>query len=209
MLGRRPLHPTWKNWSDLWIGYRSLLGTYRGRFTYLYVLLNGIFHSGVYTWLGLYFAQRYGFSEAQIGLALLGYGIPGTILGPIIGRFADRWGRNRLLPLGFLVAGLASVALIFQQPPLLATLATTALSLGYDMSQPLLAGIVTDLNAEHRGQAMGLNVFTLFIGFGVGGFLFGEILRFGFAPALTAFATVMVCAALWAVVVFRREAAKG
>ncbi|WP_448571405.1 hypothetical protein [Trichothermofontia sp.] len=77
------------------------------------------------------------------------------------------------------------------------------------MAQHLLAGIVTDLNAERRGQGMDLNVFTLFIGFGLGGFLFGEILRFGFDPALTIFATVMVCAALLAAVVFRRETAKG
>lgn len=206
MLGARR-NARW-NWSDLWAGYSSLLSVERGQRTYFYVFLNAIFHSGVYTWLGLYFAQRYGFSEAQIGLALLGYGIPGTILGPVIGRTVDRWGRNRILPLGFLIGGLSAAMLIFNAPPIVATLAITTLSLGYDMSQPLLAGIVTDLNAERRGQAMGLNVFTLFIGFGVGGFLFGEILRFGFNVALTVFASVMVLGALASVILFRRETAK-
>jgi hypothetical protein len=38
------------------------------------------------------------------------------------------------------------------------------LSLGYDMTQPLFAGIVTSLGGERPGQAMRLNVFTLFVG---------------------------------------------
>lgn len=68
------------NLPALFSGYKSLLSTKRGQRTYGYVLLNGLFHSGVFTWLGLYFTQRYGFNESQIGLALLGYGIPGTFL---------------------------------------------------------------------------------------------------------------------------------
>uniref|UniRef100_A0A0C1QRF7 MFS transporter n=1 Tax=Tolypothrix bouteillei VB521301 TaxID=1479485 RepID=A0A0C1QRF7_9CYAN len=202
----RPSSPF--NLNDLLAGYKSLLGSNRGQRTYGYILFNGIFHSGIYTWLGLYFTQRYGFDEARIGLALLGYGIPGTLLGPVIGRAADRWGRNWLLPIGFTIAGLASAALIFDVPPIVATIAVTSLSLGYDMTQPLLAGIVTDLGAERRGQAMGLNVFTLFIGFGVGGFLFGEALRFSFTTALIIFTIFMLAASLTAIALFHSEGNK-
>lgn len=56
--------------------------------------------------------------------------------------------------------------------------AVALLSLGYDLTQPLLAGIVTQLPGS-RGQAMGFNVFTLFIGFGRGSLLFQELLRLG------------------------------
>ena len=75
-------------------GYRSLLGTARGLGTYGYVLLNCIFHSGIYTWLGAYFAERSQLGEVGISLALLGSGVPGFVRGPGIGRFADRWGRR-------------------------------------------------------------------------------------------------------------------
>src|SRR5204862_7967777 len=85
----------------------GLLGPGRGRRTYACVLLNAIFHSGVFTWLGLYSARRYGLGEVGIGLALLGYGVPGFLLGPIIGRAADRWGRRWLVPAGL---GIAAVA---------------------------------------------------------------------------------------------------
>jgi predicted MFS family arabinose efflux permease len=61
-------------------------------------LLNAVFHSGVFTWLGLYFSRRYGLGEVGIGLAILGYGIPGFLLGPLIGRAADRWGEPCCCP---------------------------------------------------------------------------------------------------------------
>jgi hypothetical protein len=39
---------------------------------------------------------------------------------------------------------------------------------------------------------MGLNVFTLFIGFGIRGLLFGELLRWSFVAALSVFTGVML-----------------
>ena len=188
-------------------GYRSLLGTGRGLRTYGYVLWNGIFHSGVFTWLGLYFSRRYGLGEVGIGLAILGYGVPGFVLGPIIGRAADRWGRRWLVPAGLGVGAVASLLLMPKLPLLAAALAVTVLSLGYDMTQPLLAGIVTALGGKERGgQAMGLNVFMLFTGFGIGSYLFGEALRLGFGTALAIFSAIQVVATLAAVPLFRAEA---
>jgi predicted MFS family arabinose efflux permease len=196
------------NLKNLLTGYKELLTSRRGARTYSYVFLNGVFHSGVFTWLGLYLAQQYGFNQTQIGIALLGYGIPGVLFGPIVGKLADRWGRNRLLPIGFAVAAIAPLILIANVPPIVATVAATVLSLGYDLTQPLLAGIVTSLGAERPGQAMGLNVFTLFIGFGTGGYLFGEILRFGFTPALLIFGSVMLFLAIASIILFHTEGNK-
>jgi len=185
--------------------YRTLLAGSRGARTYTYVLVNSIFHSGVYTWLGLYFAQRYRLGEIGIGIALLGYGAPGFILGPVIGRVADRWGRRWLIPAGLAIAALAGVTLIFNLPVLVAALVVTALSLGYDMTQPLLAGIVTTLDRERGGQAMGLNVFTLFTGFGLGSLLFGRLLALGFSRALLIFSALQFLAMLMAIPLFRSE----
>ncbi|MDE3181289.1 MAG: MFS transporter, partial [Acidobacteriota bacterium] len=185
--------------------YRKLLMGRRGARTYIYVLANAIFHSGVYTWLGLYFAQRYRLGEIGIGLALLGYGVPGFILGPAIGRAADRWGRRWLIPAGLGIAAVAGMALIFDMPVLLAALMVTVLSLGYDMTQPLLAGIVTTLDRERGGQAMGLNVFALFTGFGLGSLLFGGLLGLGFSRALLIFSAMQFLLALAALPLYRLE----
>ncbi len=85
-----------------------------------------------------------------------------------------------------------------------ATLLVTLLSLGYDLTQPLLAGIVTDLGPQ-RGQAMGLNVFTLFVGFGVGSLIFGAMLSNGINTALAGFGVAALTAGLIAFAVFRSE----
>ncbi|MGQ0523116.1 MAG: MFS transporter [Betaproteobacteria bacterium] len=190
---------------DLFRGYLNLMGTPRGQRTYGYGLVNSVFHSGVFTWLGVYFERRYGMGPVGIGLALLGYGVPGFLLGPLIGRMADRWGRARLLPIGLALSTLATVALLVGFPAIFAPVVALVLSLGYDMTQPLLAGIVTSLGGKRPGQAMGLNVFTLFIGFGLGSVIFGEVLRFGFGPALGSFAAVELAAALCSLKLFRTE----
>src|SRR5260370_29023854 len=104
---------------EVFAGYRNLLWAGRGFRTYAYVFWNAIFHSGVYTWLGVYFSRHYGLSDLGIGLALLGYGIPGFLLGPLVGRAADRWGRRWLIPAGVPVAALPPTVLISHLPPLI------------------------------------------------------------------------------------------
>ncbi len=185
-------------------GYLRLVRSPRGQRTYGYVLLNAVVHSGVFTWLGLYFDRRYGLGEIAIGLALLGYGVPGFLFGPLIGRLVDRWGRSRLLPLGLAITGVSAVGLALDLPVLTAAGLVTLLSLGYDLTQPLLAGIVTDLG-PNRGQAMGLNVFTLFTGFGLGSLIFGSALGLGLGTALTSFGAAALLAALIAVPLFAAE----
>lgn len=190
---------------DLFRGYKGLLGTPRGQRTYGYVFANSMFHSGVFTWLGVYFEQRYGVGLVGIGLALLGYGVPGFLFGPLIGRAADRFGRARLLPIGLGLSALAAALLILDFPILLAPMIAMILSLGYDMTQPLFAGIVTSLGGKRAGQAMGLNVFTLFVGFGLGSLIFGELLRLGFGTAFGIFAGIELLLAALSIVLFRSE----
>ncbi len=185
-------------------GYRNLLADGRAQRTYAYVLINGVLHSGIYTWLGLYFVTRHGLSEAGIGLAVLAYGVPGFLLGPTVGRLADRRGRSRLIPLGLAIGALSALLLVPSSPVVVAALIVGALSLGYDLTQPLLAGIVTQLSAN-RGQAMGFNVFTLFLGFGAGSLLFQLLLAASFESALIAFGVGAGLAAVAAIPLFSDE----
>lgn len=214
VLGERPARPT-TSVAGLVAGYRALLGTTRGRRTYGYVLANSTFHSGVYTWLGLYFVERYGLGQVGIALAILGYGIPGFLFGTSIGRAADRFGRGRILPIGLAVGAAGAAALQPTTTAIVGAVAVLVVSLGYDLTQPLFAGIVTNLGGRERaGQAMGLNVFLLFSGLGLGSVAFGALLRVGFTAALLAFAAVELGLALLAVRLFRDErpappAAKG
>ena len=185
-------------------GYISLLTLQRGRRTYSYVLINAVVQSGVYTWLGLYLRQRFGLGEVGIGLALLGYGIPGLIFGPTIGRLADRHGRSWIIPVGVALTGACALLLAAPITLLAVQGAIIALSLGYDLTQPLLAGIVTDLPGN-RGQATAVMAFLLFTGFGLGSLLFQAALASGFATALTVFGCAALIASGVAVALFRTE----
>jgi hypothetical protein len=52
---------------------------------------------------------------------------------------------------------------------------------------------------------MGLNVFTLFIGFGLGSLGFGALLEFGFVPAFSIFASAELILGILALPLFRSE----
>lgn len=186
-------------------GYKALFSGRRGKIAYTYVLLNGIFHAGVFTWLGLYFEESFGLSGASIGFAIIGYGFPGFILGPFIGKLVDKKGRNKLLPIGLAISALSAIILSFNIPLYVATIAVVLLSLGYDLTQPLLAGIITEIGKERTGQAMSLNVFMLFIGFGLGSYLFGLALQLGLLQALTIFSVVQATLSIMAIALFRGE----
>ena len=174
-------------------GFYRLLAFRRGLRTYLFVFWNGIFHSGIYTWLGVYFVQKYDLGPIEIGLAILGYGLPGFFFGSLIGRTADRRGRYPIILIGLATAAIATASLALEIPVLVAALAVTLISFGYDLTQPLFAGIVTELGGKKQGgQAMGLNVFALFTGFGIGSLIFGELLKLGLDQALIIFAGVQV-----------------
>ena len=193
---------------SVWRGYLSLLSTPRGRRAYGWIFVNGAFHSGVFTWLGVYFVRRYQLSETGVGLALLGYGVPGLLLGPTIGRLADRFGRRWLITGGLALAAVVAAVLGLHTPLLFAAAAVTVLSFGYDMSHPLLAGIVTNLDPGRRGQAMGLNAFVLFTGFGLGSVVFGAVLaRTSFGVTLALFGGVMAALALVTPALFAPQSA--
>lgn len=191
---------------DMLHGFHVLLSARRGRRTYAYVLANSTFHSGVFTWLGFYFSRRYGLGDVGIAIAIIGYGLPGFVLGPRIGRAADRHGRRWLLPAGLAIGAAGALALI---PPWgigTATVAVLILSLGYDLTQPLLAGIVTSLGGRARsGQAMGLNVFILFSGFALGSLVFGQLLTLGLNDALAIFGLSELTLAAAGIALFRGE----
>ncbi|MGH8190922.1 MAG: MFS transporter [Rhodanobacteraceae bacterium] len=191
-------------WTMVVRGYVNLLAQPRAERTYGYVLLNAILQSGVFTWLGVYLHQRFGLDETHIGLVLLGYGIPGLLFGPLIGKLADRYGRARIIPAGVALTGICALVLVPVLPLAAVQAAIVMLSLGFDLTQPLLAGIATDLHGA-KGQAVALMAFSLFIGFGLGSLLFQVALRWGFPRALGFFGCVALTAAVAAVVLFRHE----
>lgn len=193
-----------KTRDNILLSFRSILSVGRARRTYFYVLFNGMFHSGIFAWLGYFFYKNYGLNERQIGVALLGYGIPGLLLGPLFGRLADRYGRNKIIPLG-LFLGAVTVLLLSQNFNLAASCVLVAmLSLGFDLSHPLFAAIATTFSSK-KGAATGLFAFSLFSGYGLGSLVLSLIVNIGLDRAFQLYGIGILIAAVCSIFVFRKE----
>jgi hypothetical protein len=188
-------------------GYLQLLDAARARRTYAFVLVDAVLHSGIYTWLGVYFDRRYGLGEVGIGLALLGYGLPGFALGPRSGASPTGGDGPASSPSGLPWPARRPPSWRRNSPSASPPSPSPCCPLATTSPKPLLAGIVTDLSTN-RGQAMGLNVCVLFTGFGLGSLLFQSLLTVGFGAALMLFAATAAVASLLAVPAFAGEAPK-
>lgn len=193
-----------KSGDNILLAFKNILSTGRARRTYFYVLINGMFHSGIFAWLGYFFYKNYALNELHIGLALLGYGIPGLLLGPLLGRLADRFGRNKIIPLGLFI-GAVSVLLLSQNFNLAISCVLVALlSLGFDSSHPLFAAIVTTFSSK-KGTATGLFAFFLFTGYGLGSMVLSLIVNVGLEKAFQLYGFGILIAAICSIYVFRNE----
>lgn len=196
---------SWAGLGGIFAAYGELLVMPRARRTYLYVFCNGLFHYGIYAWLSTYLTERYRLDDRGIGWALLGYGVMGMLFGPAIGRFADRYGRARLIPAAFGLAAVCAAVLALPVPLYVAAVAITLLSFGYDLAYSPLVGIVTALAPERRGLAFGINTLMLFCGFGAGTVVFAQVMVLGLAAALSCFAVFQLALAIAALRLFEHE----
>ena len=189
---------------EIFVNCYNLLTDGLGKKLYTFIYLNGIFQSGVFAWLGYYLALKYNLSDQGIGIALLGYGLPGMLFGVLIGKSADKHGRSKIIPIGLLVGALSVVVLIFHFPIWIIAIAMAFLSLSYDMTHPLFAGMVSSIgNGSNRGQALGLGSCLLFLGYGSGALVFQYLLHFGLNTAFISFAVLAAVLAITSIKAFK------
>ncbi len=185
--------------------YLVVLETPRGGRTMAFIFCNGAFHGGIFAWLSILLISRYHLHDMGIGLALLGYGLPGIFFGAVIGKWGDRYGRSYVVPIGFLWAAACAFLLLLPSPRFVAALVITALSVGFDATHPLMSSITTSLDPKHRGQITGLATFTNFVGMGIGALCFRQLIAFGFTAALATFASAQTLLGFAALYGFRGE----
>jgi len=163
-----------------------------------------MFHSGIFAWTGFFFFSNYHLNEKGVGLALIGYGIPGLLSGPFLGKMADRYGRNKIIPLGITVGAVSVLLLAMHLPLIVSCLLIATLSLAFDMTHPLFAAIITTLS-ERKGIAIGLFAFVMFMGYGLGSLIFSLIINMGINESFRVFGLCAVAGAIFSVFAFRNE----
>jgi len=189
---------------QMFAAYKNLLHLSRTRRTYVYVFLNSMFHSGVFAWAGYFFYKNYHLNETAIGYALLGYGIPGLLLGPFLGKLADKYGRNRIIPIGIFIGALSAFLLGMNYSLVLSCLIIAALSLAFDMTHPLFAAISTTLSKQ-KGIAIGFFAFVMFMGYGVGSLVFSLIINLGINESLKTFGLFAFIVGVFSLFSFKSE----
>lgn len=185
--------------------YRCIVEAPRGGRTLAFIFANGAFHGGIFAWLGVLLASRYHLGEIGIGVVLAGYGLPDLLLGEVIGSWGDRYGRRRVVPIGFLWASICALLLAFESTPLASALTIAALSLGYGATHPLMSSITTSLDPTHRGQLTGLATFANFLGVACGALLFRRLMVPHFTFALVYFGCGELSVGVLAFYAFRVE----
>ncbi|MFC4197092.1 MFS transporter [Pedobacter jamesrossensis] len=146
----------------------------------LFILLNGIFHSGLFILVNALLPARYNLGSMFMGFFLLDFGLPGLILVVILAALS-RWpGIIKMEIIGLFILTLSMVVILLDVPIWMTLLALGLLSVGYNITQPLFFGIVGKLgNTRGDQRDIQLGLCALFIGYGLGPLIFGFLLKYG------------------------------
>jgi predicted MFS family arabinose efflux permease len=155
--------------SKVFAPYGKLLGTSKSLFTYIIVLLEGIFIVGSFSYVGAYISKTYGSNFLTIGLIMTGFGIMTVIGGRVSGKVAARIGARRILTFGLICAAAADIILFLLGGILpLLIVGVALLGLGFIFTHSTLLTRATEFAEKARGAAMSLVAFCFMGGGGIG-----------------------------------------
>ncbi|ALB46984.1 MFS transporter [Clostridium beijerinckii] len=164
--------------SEILKPYFRLLSNSKSLFTYLIVLLEGIFIVGSFSYTGSYIAETYKFNYFSIGMILTAFGIMSVIGGRLSGKLANKFGEKKVLSFGLLFASIADIIIFyFGSNIYLLILGVALLGLGFILTHSTLLTRATGFAQKARGAAMSLVAFCFMGGGGVGTAIGGKIIE--------------------------------
>ncbi len=174
--------------------YGKLLANRSSLFTYVLVLLEGVFIIGSFSYLGAYISQVYGFNYLYIGLIMTGFGLATVIGGRLSGKLAQATSPRTLLTLGLLLAMTADLVLACCGQWLGSLLAAVVLlGFGFIFTHSTLLTRATEFAQKARGAAMSLVAFCFMGGGGLGTALGGALIsHWGLTNLFYAYGTALL-----------------
>jgi predicted MFS family arabinose efflux permease len=166
-----------QNQGSIWTHYGKLLTDSKSFFTYILVLLEGIFIIGSFSYLGAYIAATYDFNQLAIGAIMTAFGAMALAGGRMVGRVVIKIGARMLLSIGLVCALLADAMIYFKGEVLGAfILSVGLLGLGFIFTHSTLLTRATQFARQARGAAMSLVAFCFMGGGGVGTAIGGKLI---------------------------------
>ena len=163
--------------SKIFAPYLKLLSTSKSLFTYIIVLLEGMFIVGSFSYAGAFISKTYGFNYFYIGLIMTAFGIMTVIGGRLSGRIVKKTGAKKLVIIGLLSASAADIIIyLFGKQLVLLVIGIALLGLGFIFTHSTLLTRATEFAQKARGAAMSLVAFCFMGGGGIGTAIGGKMI---------------------------------
>jgi len=178
------------------VNYLRVLFRDEGRGVFAYIFLVAFIYSGIYSWLGVFFAHKFGMSQWWISLSLTSVGL-GGILGELAGGiFADRKGRIIVAACGVFLLFITTVGIAYTSSFLVLGLLLFLHGLAWTINHSALSTILTDFPSHSRAEATSLNSALRFVSGGIGTAVTGFWIARGFNPTFLVYAFSFLLLAL-------------
>jgi predicted MFS family arabinose efflux permease len=170
------------------IHYCAALADKKVLFLFGYIFFISLLYHGVQQWLGVYFSQRFNFSQFLISMLITLTSLSG-IIGEIIGGISsDSLGRQATVNTGIILMILSAVLLTLKLPLAGVALLMVAWGLGWSFNHAGLSTLLTDLPKNFVNEAASLNSSVRFIAGGLGVAVSGAIVQKNFNLGFLSFA---------------------
>jgi MFS family permease len=172
----------------------------------LFILINGILHSGLFVWTIGTIHTRYTLGNMSAGMVLLDFGLPGLLLVVILGIFSKGPSSIKMEIIGLILLSVCLIMIVFNFPLLITLVAVALLSVGYNITQPLFFGIVGKLADGHEAQiAVQTGCCFLFTGYGLGPIIFSFLMNCGHSSAILLLVVLLASLAMLSRLIFRSD----
>ncbi|MDI6604784.1 MAG: MFS transporter [Thermoanaerobacteraceae bacterium] len=164
--------------SEILKSYFRLISDSKSLFTYLIVLLEGMFIVGSFSYTGSYIEKTYHYNYLSIGLILTAFGIMSVIGGRLSGKLANKIGQRKVLSTGLVSAAIADLIIFYFGSNIYSLIIGVGfMGLGFILAHSTLLTRATEFAEKARGAAMSLVAFCFMGGGGVGTAIGGKIIE--------------------------------
>ena len=174
--------------------YFGLLSHTKSLYTYILVILEGMFIIGSFSYLGAYIAKTYHYNHLTIGAIMTAFGFMSLVGGRMGGKLVPKTGPRLILTAGLIFALTADILLFFAGQNLGVLITSVALlGLGFIFTHSTLLTRATQFADKARGAAMSLVAFCFMGGGGVGTAIGGKIATaYGFSNLFLIYGLMLV-----------------
>jgi predicted MFS family arabinose efflux permease len=178
--------------------YGSLFREAASRTAMIAVTLEGFFVFGPMAYFGAYLRQVHHLDYSLIGLTLSAYGVGGLCYVASVNWLVPKLGERGLVTTGGVVMCIALFVLAYASSWWIASVAFFFAGFGFYLIHNTMQTRATELSVHARGAAMSLWAFMLFVGQGVGVFVFGTLVDdYGYSMMFVVASLGMLSLGLW------------